>query len=65
MTEAARRRFLSQVEAFLAESGLSASRFSRDATGDPSFVTGLRAGWPSIGQRRVAKARAFMRDWRP
>jgi hypothetical protein len=35
---------LTQIEAFLAESGIAPSAFGRDAMGDPLFVFQLRAG---------------------
>lgn len=47
---------LSTVERYLRESGVPASRFGRDAMGDPGFVAGLRRGRePRDGTvRRVA-----------
>lgn len=35
---------LSMVERYLRESGVTASRFGRDAMGDPGFVATLRRG---------------------
>lgn len=35
---------LSMIERYLRESGIPASRFGRDAMGDPGFVTTLRRG---------------------
>lgn len=35
---------LSMIERYLRESGTPASRFGRDALGDPGFVAGLRRG---------------------
>jgi len=35
---------LSTVERYLRESGVTASRFGRDAMGDPGFVATLRRG---------------------
>ena len=35
---------LSTVERYLRESGITASRFGRDAMGDPGFVATLRRG---------------------
>lgn len=64
MTATGRLRFQREVDAFLAGSGLSPSRFSREATGDPGFVRHLRMGIPQIGPVRIARARAFMREWR-
>lgn len=36
--------FRSRVEAFLTRSEMSASRFGREAVGDPNFVSDLRDG---------------------
>lgn len=35
---------LSMIERYLRESGIPASRFGRDAMGDPGFVANLRRG---------------------
>jgi hypothetical protein len=35
---------LRRIEKYLRKSGISASRFGRDAMSDPAFVHGLRAG---------------------
>lgn len=35
---------LSTVERYLRESGVAASRFGREAVGDPGFVAALRRG---------------------
>ncbi|ATE64820.1 hypothetical protein [Rhizorhabdus dicambivorans] len=35
---------LSMIERYLAESGITPSRFGRDAMGDPGFVGTLRRG---------------------
>lgn len=35
---------LSMIERYLAESGITPSRFGRDAMGDPGFVGALRRG---------------------
>jgi hypothetical protein len=35
---------LSTIERYLRQSGLTASRFGRDAMGDPGFVQALRRG---------------------
>ena len=50
---------LSEVEAFLKDSPLSATRFGLDAVGDRNFVHQLRAGrrcWPET----VLKVRKFI-----
>ena len=36
--------FLSDIEAFLASSGMGAARFGKEAIGDPNFVRNLREG---------------------
>jgi hypothetical protein len=36
--------FLREIEAFLSKSGMSASRFGKEALGDPSFINDLRNG---------------------
>jgi hypothetical protein len=42
--------FLTEVEAFLARSGMSATAFGRTALNDPNFVGDLRSGrMPSLG----------------
>jgi hypothetical protein len=51
--------FADEVEAFLKASAMSASRFGRDALGDPGFVAALRKGrCPNL--RTIEKARAFI-----
>jgi hypothetical protein len=41
--------FLATIEAFLAKAGMTASRFGKDAVGDPNFVLDIRNGRsPSI-----------------
>jgi hypothetical protein len=52
---------LNAVEAFLAETGMTKTRFGKDAVGDPRFVPGLRDGrrlWPET----EAKVRKFIRE---
>lgn len=52
---------LTAVEAFLAETGMSPTRFGKSAMGDPRFVPGLRAGrrlWPET----EAKVRQFLQE---
>ena len=54
---------LSTVERYLRESGVPASRFGRDAVGDPGFVATLRRGREprDATVRRVAAYLAEMR----
>ncbi len=51
------------IERYLRESGTTASRFGRDAMGDPGFVAGLRQGRQTrmITERRVAAYLAYVR----
>ncbi len=53
---------LAEVEAFLRESGLAASRFGRMANGDPALVRNLRAG-RQPGRKISATLRGFMAGW--
>jgi hypothetical protein len=39
-----RMHLLSMIERYLSESGITPSRFGRDAMGDPGFVATLRRG---------------------
>ena len=55
----AHEAFLSDVEAFLASSGMPPARFGKDAIGDPNFVRNLRNGRsPSL--MTADRVRAFM-----
>lgn len=55
--------FASEIESFLAASGLSASQFGKQAVGDPNFVGDLRRGRsPSL--RTVSRVQAFMEKHR-
>lgn len=48
---------LSMIERYLRESGIPASRFGRDAMGDPGFVATLRRGRePRAGTIRRVQA---------
>lgn len=43
-------QFLSEIDAFLTRSGMSATAFGRGAVNDPNFVPDLRAGRkPNLG----------------
>jgi len=55
---------LSTIERYLRESGTPASRFGRDAMGDPGFVASLRRGREprDATTRRVAAYLASARD---
>lgn len=54
---------LADVEAFLAGTGMSATRFGLDAMGDPGFVHKLRGGREvKIATRK--RVVGFMREWR-
>ncbi|MET0377173.1 MAG: hypothetical protein ABW128_23305 [Rhizorhabdus sp.] len=54
---------LSTIERYLRESGVPASRFGRDAMGDPGFVAALRRGREPRDEtiRRVAFYLAALR----
>lgn len=62
----------SRVDAFLAETGCSETRFGREALKDPGFVKKLREGRLIEGVRRpmspsvetVRRVLTYMRDWR-
>lgn len=57
------RSFLSEIERFLAESGMSATAFGRAALKDPNFVFDLREGRiPNLAI--VERVQTFMRDER-
>ena len=48
-----------RIDRFLEETGMSASRFGREAVGDPNLVADIRAGRaPSL--RLLARVAAFM-----
>lgn len=56
------RKFLSEVEEFLALAGISPSRFGREAIGDPNFVLDLRGG-RAPGLNTADRVRAYIRDF--
>lgn len=52
--------FRAEVDRFLTRTGMSASRFGREAVGDPNFVGDLRAGRaPTL--RMAQRVGEFMR----
>lgn len=56
-----------EIEAFLAETHMSVTRFGRLAAGDPRLVLDLRAG-RQPGPRLSQRIRAFLAappDWKP
>jgi hypothetical protein len=56
--------FLSEIEDFLSESGMSASAFGKVVVGDPNFVGDLRKGrMPNL--RLVGKVSNFIRTAQP
>ena len=55
--------FQQEIEAFLAETKMSATAFGRDALNDPPFVAQLRRG-RNVTLSTVEKCRAFMRQAR-
>lgn len=53
-------QFIADVEAFLAQSGMTATAFGKEALNDPSFVPDLRGGRrPGLGS--VDKVYEFIR----
>lgn len=55
-------RFRSDVQAFLARSGMSKTVFGKLALNDPGFIDGLNAG-RSPRPDTVIKVQAFMETW--
>lgn len=55
---------LEAIEAFLARSGMSATRFGEVAANDRHLVRRLRAG-KGITLATADKVRTFISDWRP
>lgn len=53
--------FLAEIDAFLAESGMSATAFGKAAVGDPNFVKDLRDG-RSASLRLVEKVNAYISE---
>jgi hypothetical protein len=54
---------LTEIEAFLVETGIAARDFGREAMGDPPFVADLRKG-RHPGPETKERARAGMRRFR-
>lgn len=54
---------LSDIEAFLAGTGMAASRFGMLALGDPRFVRDLRDG-REVKRATRERLVGFMREWR-
>lgn len=52
-------QFLAEIEAFLARTGMSATRFGEDSVNDRKLVANLRAG-ADVGTRRMDRVRLFM-----
>lgn len=55
---------LAEIEAFVADAGMSEITFGRKAMSDPHFMRDLRNNrqlWPATQD----KVRAFMREWTP
>lgn len=59
-----REELLSEVEAFLAHTGMPNTTLGALALRDPSFVANLRAG-RNITLRTADRVRTFMRGWKP
>jgi hypothetical protein len=63
LAQTAQVEFKRQVEAFLALSGMSHSRFGLDACGDKSFVTDMRKGNREFRPATIVKIETFMNTW--
>jgi hypothetical protein len=53
---------LRRIEIFLKESGMPATRFGREAAGDPRLVSDLRRG-RSAGARLCRRVEAYINRW--
>jgi predicted transcriptional regulator len=51
---------LTEIEAALTKTGLSATKFGKDAVGDPSFVFDLREGKRDLRMSTVQRVREFI-----
>jgi hypothetical protein len=60
----AREQLLLEIESFLAQTGMTATRFSEDATGERGFLIRLRKG-SDVTLGTADRVRKFMREWRP
>ncbi len=56
-------KFLAEIEAFLCDTGISATAFGIKALNDPKFVHDLRKAGRQPGLRLVDRAYLFMRDF--
>lgn len=54
-------QFLAEVEAFLAATGMDATRLGRESLNDPKFVHQIREG-RAASTKTVDRVRTFMRD---
>jgi len=61
MTE--REKFISDIEAFIADTGVAATEFGRLTMNDKKFVGRLRAG-SDVRLDTVERVRRFMTDYR-
>jgi phosphopantothenoylcysteine decarboxylase/phosphopantothenate--cysteine ligase len=57
---ATREKFLAEIEAFLKEANMSATRFGREAVGDPRLVFDLRSTSRAPNARLMDEVAAFM-----
>lgn len=53
---------LTEIEAVLTKTGLSASKFGKEAVGDRNFVFDLREGRRDLRLSTVEKVREFIRS---
>jgi len=56
--------FKAEIEAFIKKHGIAATRFGKEAVGDPEFVFDIREG-RSPSWRTAERVKAFMSDFRP
>lgn len=55
------REFSAKIEAFLSQTGTTATRFGKEAVGDPSFVFDLRKG-REPGYRTARRVLDYIRE---
>lgn len=56
--------FIDEIDAFLARTGMTETRFGISALGDPNFIFDLRSG-RDVRLTTVERVRQFMVDYRP
>ncbi len=56
--------FKAEIEAFIQKHGIAATRFGKEAVGDPKFVFDIREG-RSPSWRTAARVKSFMAGYQP